>query len=427
MNIYHYVNKSQLREVLKRPVMDTGKIEKIVLPILEKVRRGGDRALKKLALEYDHVELDQLWVSEDELKDAENHVNANLKMAIEVAKKNIWKFHEAQQQPPLTVETMPGITCKRKSVPIRNVGLYVPGGTAPLFSTVLMLGIPALIAGCKNITIASPTNKMGKINPVVLYTAHLLGIRSILKLGGAQAIAALAYGTETIPKVDKIFGPGNQYVTTAKQLLSKEVSIDMPAGPSEVMVIADEESNTSFVAADLISQAEHGNDSQVVLVTKSQSMADAVISEIKDQLVQLPRKDLADESLKNSVVMIVNSKKEIINIINYYGPEHLILNISNPEKYIDKIYNAGSVFIGPYTPESAGDYASGTNHALPTNGWAKSYSGVSLDSFVKKITFQEITKKGLKTLGPTLEVMAAAEQLEGHKRTVTIRLESFEK
>jgi histidinol dehydrogenase len=255
----------------------------------------------------------------------------------------------------------------------------------------------------------------------------LLGIRSILKLGGAQAIAALAYGTETIPKVDKIFGPGNQYVTTAKQLLSKEVSIDMPAGPSEVMVIADEESNASFVAADLISQAEHGNDSQVVLVTKSQSMADAVISEIKDQLVQLPRKDLADESLKNSVVMIVNSKKEIIKIINYYGPEHLILNISNPEKYIDKIYNAGSVFIGPYTPESAGDYASGTNHALPTNGWAKSYSGVSLDSFVKKITFQEITKKGLKTLGPTLEVMAAAEQLEGHKRAVTIRLESFEK
>jgi|TARA_B110000046_G_scaffold160097_1_gene172978 histidinol dehydrogenase len=427
MNIYHYVNKSQLREVLKRPVMDMGKIEKIVLPILEKVRRGGDRALKKLALEYDHVELDQLWVSEDELKDAENHVNANLKMAIEVAKKNIWKFHEAQQQPPLTVETMPGITCKRKSVPIRNVGLYVPGGTAPLFSTVLMLGIPALIAGCKNIIIASPTNKMGKINPVVLYTAHLLGIRSILKLGGAQAIAALAYGTETIPKVDKIFGPGNQYVTTAKQLLSREVSIDMPAGPSEVMVIADEESNASFVAADLISQAEHGNDSQVVLVTKSQSMADAVISEIKDQLVQLPRKDLADESLKNSVVMIVNSKKEIIKIINYYGPEHLILNISNPEKYIDKIYNAGSVFIGPYTPESAGDYASGTNHALPTNGWAKSYSGVSLDSFVKKITFQEITKKGLKTLGPTLEVMAAAEQLEGHKRAVTIRLESFEK
>ena len=427
MNIYHYVNKSQLREVLKRPVMDMGKIEKIVLPILEKVRRGGDRALKKLALEYDHVELDQLWVSEDELKDAENYVNANLKMAIEVAKKNIWKFHEAQQQPPLTVETMPGITCKRKSVPIRNVGLYVPGGTAPLFSTVLMLGIPALIAGCKNIIIASPTNKMGKINPVVLYTAHLLGIRSILKLGGAQAIAALAYGTETIPKVDKIFGPGNQYVTTAKQLLSREVSIDMPAGPSEVMVIADEESNASFVAADLISQAEHGNDSQVVLVTKSQSMADAVISEIKDQLVQLPRKDLADESLKNSVVMIVNSKKEIIKIINYYGPEHLILNISNPEKYIDKIYNAGSVFIGPYTPESAGDYASGTNHALPTNGWAKSYSGVSLDSFVKKITFQEITKKGLKTLGPTLEVMAAAEQLEGHKRAVTIRLESFEK
>jgi histidinol dehydrogenase len=290
-----------------------------------------------------------------------------------------------------------------------------------------MLGIPALIAGCKNIIIASPTNKMGKINPVVLYTANLLGIRSVLKLGGAQAIAAMAYGTETIPKVDKIFGPGNQYVTTAKQLLSKVVSIDMPAGPSEVMVIADEESNVSFVAADLISQAEHGNDSQVILLTKSQSVADAVVLEIKEQLIQLPRKDLAEDSLKNSVVMIMNSKKEVIKTINYYGPEHLILNISNPEKYINKIYNAGSVFIGPYTPESAGDYASGTNHALPTNGWAKSHSGVSLDSFVKKITFQEITKKGLKILGPILEVMAAAEQLEGHKRAVTVRLESFEK
>ena len=427
MNIYHYLNQSQLREVLKRPIMDTVKIEKIVQPILDKVQRGGDRALKKLVLEYDHIDLDELWVSENELKDAENHVNANLKIAIEVAKKNIWKFHEAQQQPPLTVETMPGITCKRKSVPIRNVGLYIPGGTSPLFSTVLMLGIPALIAGCKKITIASPTNKMGKINPAVLYAARSLGIHSVLKLGGAQAIAALAYGSETIPKVDKIFGPGNQYVTTAKQLLSKEVSIDMPAGPSEVMVIADEESKASFVAADLISQAEHGNDSQVVLVTKSQMVADAVILEIKEQLVQLPRKDMAEESLKNSVILIANTKKEIIKIINYYGPEHLILNINNPEKYIDKIYNAGSVFIGPYTPESAGDYASGTNHALPTNGWARSCSGVSLDSFVKKITFQEITKKGLKTLGPTLEVMAGAEQLEGHKRAVTIRLESFEK
>ncbi len=427
MHIYHYLNQSQLQEVLKRPIMDTFKIEKIVQPILDKVRRGGDRALKKLVLEYDHIDLDELWVPKKELKDAEKHVNANLKIAIEVAKKNIWKFHEAQKQSPLTVETMPGITCKRKSVPIRNVGLYIPGGTSPLFSTVLMLGIPAVIAGCKKITIASPTNKMGKINPAVLYAAHTLGIDSVLKLGGAQAIAALAYGSETIPKVDKIFGPGNQYVTTAKQLLSKEVSIDMPAGPSEVMVIADEESKASFVAADLISQAEHGNDSQVVLVTKSQMVADAVILEIKEQLVQLPRKDMAEESLRNSVILIANTRKEIIKIINYYGPEHLILNINNPEKYIDKIYNAGSVFIGPYTPESAGDYASGTNHALPTNGWARSYSGVSLDSFVKKITFQEITKKGLKTLGPTLEVMAAAEQLEGHKRAVTMRLESFKK
>ena len=292
--------------------MDTFKIEKIVQPILDKVRRGGDRALKKLVLEYDHIDLDELWVPKNELKDAEKHVNANLKIAIEVAKKNIWKFHEAQKQPPLTVETMPGITCKRKSVPIRNVGLYIPGGTSPLFSTVLMLGIPAVIAGCKKITIASPTNKMGKINPAVLYAAHTLGIDSVLKLGGAQAIAALAYGSETIPKVDKIFGPGNQYVTTAKQLLSKEVSIDMPAGPSEVMVIADEESKASFVAADLISQAEHGNDSQVVLVTKSQMVADAVILEIKEQLVQLPRKDMAEESLRNSVILIANTKKRLL-------------------------------------------------------------------------------------------------------------------
>jgi|TARA_B110000503_G_C7173569_1_gene425803 histidinol dehydrogenase len=427
VNVYQYTNRQQLQEVLRRPLLDHAKIEKIVIPILDKVKRGGDRALKKLALEYDHVELDDLWVTEYELKEAINHLSGSLKLAIGVAKQNIWKFHELQKQEPLTLEVMAGVTCKRRSVPIRNVGLYIPGGTAPLFSTVLMLGIPALIAGCKNIILASPTNKFGQISPEVLYTAHLLGIKSVLKVGGAHAIAALAYGTESVPKVDKIFGPGNQYVMMAKQLVAKNnVAIDLPAGPSEVMIVADEQSNIKFVAADLLSQAEHGNDSQVVLVTQSSSIADAVISEINQQLETLPRKNLAKVSLSNSVAMIVNSKKEAIRVINFYGPEHLILNVVKPQPYIDKVYNAGSVFIGQYTPEAAGDYASGTNHSLPTNGWAKSYSGVSLDSFVKKITYQEITKKGLKILGPTIEIMAAAEHLEGHKKAVSIRLEYIE-
>ncbi|MDH5610702.1 MAG: histidinol dehydrogenase, partial [Cyclobacteriaceae bacterium] len=314
----------------------------------------------------------------------------------------------------------------RRSVPIQKVGLYVPGGTAPLFSTVLMLGIPARIAGCEEIVMASPTNSLGKINEVVLYTADLLGIKKILKLGGAQAIAALAYGSESVPKVDKIFGPGNQYVTVAKQLVSRDtVAIDMPAGPSEVLVMVDKETNPAFAASDLLSQAEHGADSQVVLLSTSQKAVKGVIAELNQQLEKLPRKEMAAEALKHSMAIVVDDKKEAATVINAYGPEHLILSIKNPHKFVEKVVNAGSVFIGPYTPESAGDYASGTNHTLPTNGWATAFSGVSLDSFVKKITYQEITKAGLLQLGPVVEKMAEAEQLHAHKNAVSIRLKTL--
>ncbi|MFY0688521.1 MAG: histidinol dehydrogenase [Cyclobacteriaceae bacterium] len=427
MKIERYENLDQVRGLLKRPTFDHSKIEKVIKPILEKVIRGGDNALKKFALEYDHVELDSLWVSESELAEADTLVNDALKQAILVAKDNIWKFHEAQVQPPLSVDVMDGVTCERRSVPIQKVGLYIPGGTAPLFSTVLMLGIPARIAGCKEVVIATPTDQVGKINPVVLYTANLLGIKRILKLGGAQAIAAMAYGTESVPKVDKIFGPGNQYVTGAKQLVAKDaVAIDMPAGPSEVLVYCDESAKSSFVAADLLSQAEHGVDSQVVLVTNSKKKAEKVLKKIEKQLENLSRADLASKSLGNSIAIIVDSREQALTVINEYAPEHLIINAENADAIVKDVVNAGSVFIGPYTPESAGDYASGTNHTLPTNGWASAYSGVSLDSYLKKITYQKITADGLRKLGPTVELMAAAEQLDAHKNAVTVRLKSLE-
>lgn len=426
MKIHSFKHSEDLNEILKRPTLDFSKIEKIVQPILEKVKRGGDKSLRKFALEYDHVELNELWVTETELSNAALHVSEELKTAIQQAKENIWRFHAGQKHTTLDMEVMPGVKCYRKAVPIQRVGLYVPGGTAPLFSTVLMLGIPALIAGCKEIIISSPTNQVGQINPVVLYTAHLLGIHRILKLGGAQAIAAMAYGTQSVPKVDKIFGPGNQYVTMAKQLVSRDqVAIDMPAGPSEVMVVLDETSNSEFAAADLLSQAEHGVDSQVVLVTQTLEKANEVIDAVYRQLEKLPRKDLARQSLANSTAIIASDTHDILDIINVYAPEHLIINMKNPMEVVDHVFNAGSVFIGPYTPESAGDYASGTNHTLPTNGWARSYSGVSLDSFVKQITYQEITEKGIQLLGPHIEAMAAAEQLDGHKAAVTIRLNSL--
>jgi histidinol dehydrogenase len=428
MKRIEFTSVEDIIKTLQRPSYDYSRIEKIVVPILQKVQRGGDRALKKFALEYDHVELEDLWVDRATLDRASQFVPDELKEAINQARENIWKFHEAQKQEPLTMEVMKGIVCSRKSVPIQRVGLYVPGGTAPLFSTVLMLGIPALIAGCKEIIIATPTNKLGEINPVVLYTANLLGIDRILKLGGAQAIAAMAYGSESVPKVDKIFGPGNQYVTVAKQLVSRDsVAIDMPAGPSEVMVVIDDTTNPDFAAIDLLSQAEHGPDSQVVLVSTSKKAIKKTEAAIDRLVEELPRRTIAKKALESSVSVLVGNQQELLDTINSYSPEHLILNLKETDTIIDNVVNAGSVFIGPYTPESMGDYASGTNHTLPTNGWANAYSGVSLDSFVKKITYQEVTKKGLKKLGPTVETMAEAEQLDAHMLAVTLRLKSLKK
>ena len=411
------------KKQLARPVQKTKEINKIVKPILKKVERNGDKALKKFAQEYDHVHLDSLVVSEAEIQAAEGLVSNQLKAAIQVAKANIERFHAAQVQPELIEEVMPGVICRRKSVPIQRVGLYIPGGTAPLFSTVLMLGIPAKLAGCKEIVLCSPPNREGKIHPAILYTATLIGINKIVKVGGAQAVAALTFGTESVPQVDKIFGPGNQYVTAAKQLVTKYgVAIDMPAGPSEVLVYADETAIPAFVASDLLSQAEHGIDSQVVLVTPSEKFAKKVLKEINEQLEKLPRKDIAFKALANSTAVVMEDQVQALALINEYAPEHLIIAVENENETVDAIYNAGSIFIGNFTPESAGDYASGTNHTLPTYGYARNYSGVSLDSFVKKITYQKITAEGLKKLGPTVEVMAANELLEAHKNAVTVRL-----
>lgn len=423
ITIYANPTPEELIGILQRPSYDFSKIEKIVEPILGKVKRGGDKALRKLALEYDHVELEDLWVTAEEFDTAAQEVPDALKEAIQVAARNITMFHEAERQQPIVMEVMPGVICSRRSVPIQKVGLYVPGGSAPLFSTVLMLAIPAKIAGCNEIIIATPTNRLGKINPVVLYAAQLVGVTRVLKLGGAQAIAAMGYGTETVPKVDKIFGPGNQYVTVAKQMLAKQsVAIDMPAGPSEVLVVVDKHSNAAFAAADLLAQAEHGPDSQVVLISTSRRKAEEVKREVAAQLEFLTRKKIAEEALSKSAIIVVEDKKEALDIINDYGPEHLIISTTKAEKLAEKVVNAGSVFVGEYTPESAGDYASGTNHTLPTNGWARSYSGVSLDSFIKNITYQRISPEGLLELGPTIERMAEAELLDAHKNAVTIRI-----
>jgi histidinol dehydrogenase len=408
---------------LARPVQQTKKIHKIIKPILEKVARSGDKALRKFAEEFDHVKLDSLLVTPEEVTAAKSLVSKELKKAIEVAKTNIETFHAAQATPELIVEVMPGVTCRRKSVPIQRVGLYIPGGTAPLFSTVLMLGIPAQLAGCKEVVLCTPSNSEGQVHPAILYTADLVGISKIVKIGGAQAIAAMTFGTASVPKVDKIFGPGNQYVTAAKQLATKHgVAIDMPAGPSEVLVYADDTAIPAFVAADLLSQAEHGVDSQVVLVTPSEKLAAQVLHELNLQLENLPRKDIAYKALKHSCTVVMEDQASAIALINDYAPEHLILAVAEEEKVIAKIYNAGSVFIGNFTPEAAGDYASGTNHTLPTYGYARNYSGVSLDSFVKKITYQKISPQGLKKLGPSVEIMAENEQLDAHKLAVTVRL-----
>ena len=411
------------KKQLARPVQKTKEINKIVKPILKKVQKNGDKALRKFAQEYDHVQLESLVVTPEEIQAALTLVSKELKEAIGVAKTNIERFHAAQANPELIEEVMPGVICRRKSVPIQRVGLYIPGGTAPLFSTVLMLGVPAVLAGCAEIVLCTPPNREGKIHPAILYTAQLVGISKIIKVGGAQAVAALTFGTESVPQVDKIFGPGNQYVTAAKQLATKYgVAIDMPAGPSEVLVYADESAIPAFVASDLLSQAEHGVDSQVVLVTPSEKFAKKVLKEIEVQLEALPRKDIAAKALQNSTAVVMEDESKALALINHYAPEHLIIAVENEEEAVNAIYNAGSVFIGNFTPESAGDYASGTNHTLPTYGYARNYSGVSLDSFVKKITYQKITAEGLKKLGPVVEVMAANELLEAHKNAVTIRL-----
>ena len=426
MKDYTYPRRESWEKLLKRPTESLSDIRKVVQPIMDEVQIKGDTALKAYTKKFDGVDIKKLLVTQTEIKSASSKVSDELKKAIKVAHENIFKFHDAQKITPLKIETTPGVLCERKSVAIPKVGLYIPGGTAPLFSTVLMLAIPAKIAGCKEIVLCSPPDKAGNIHPAILYAAEVAGITQIFKVGGAQAIAGLAYGTESIPKVDKIFGPGNQYVTAAKQLASLEsVAIDMPAGPSELLVYADDNADPAFIAADLLSQAEHGVDSQVIFVTTSTDILGALQREIYHQLSELPRWEIADRCLQNSAVIILKDEKECIDLINLYAPEHLILLAKNAREIAEKIENAGSVFIGYYTPESAGDYASGTNHTLPTNGAARAYSGVSLDSFVKNITYQEITAEGLQNLGPHVEIMAEAESLIAHKNAVSVRLKSL--
>lgn len=419
-------DQKQWAEILRRPLFDVSELYPAVMSILDDIKKHGDAALRKYTLKFNGIDIHDFAVSEQEINRAEAMVTPELKEAILLASKNIHKFHAAQKPEPKKLETMPGVTCWQKAVPIEKAGLYIPGGTAPLFSTVLMLAIPAQIAGCSKIVMCSPPDNEGKIHPAILYAAKIAGVTKIYKLGGVQAIGAMAYGSETVEKTYKIFGPGNQYVMAAKQLVSmNDVSIDMPAGPSEVLVVADKTSNPAFVASDLLSQAEHGADSQVVLVADSEKTVTGVNREIEIQLEKLSRKAIAEKALAHSVCIVSENRGETIKLINEYAPEHLILNVADFAGISDKITNAGSVFLGSYTPESAGDYASGTNHTLPTNAWARSYSGVNIDSFMKKITFQEITEEGLKGIGPAVETMAAAELLDAHKNAVTLRLQNL--
>ena len=415
-----------LPELLQRPVMDHAALQTVVQGVLDAVRTGGDKAVASYTKQFDGVSIDYLQVSEAAINEATLLLEPALKDAIQLAAKNIRCFHEAQVNATVTIETMPGVRCWRKSVGIDKVGLYIPGGSAPLFSTVLMLGIPAVIAGCKEIILCTPPSKDGSVHPAILYAASVVGITRIYKVGGVQAIAAMAYGTETVPQVYKIFGPGNQYVTAAKQMVQESgVAIDMPAGPSEVCVLADETCNPGFVASDLLSQAEHGPDSQVLLVSTSSKVVDEINEALTAQLALLPRKDIAQQALENSKAIVVDSMEQAIFIVNSYAAEHLIIACKNDEAIGEQITNAGSVFLGNYSPESVGDYASGTNHTLPTSGYARAYSGVSVDSFVKKITYQKITTAGLQAIGAAVETMAAAEGLEAHKNAITIRLQSL--
>jgi len=430
INVIKYPDRKEWQEIIKRPVIENASLEKAVRKILEKVKAKGDKAVRKYTKEFDGVKLKKIVVSEKEIKAAESLLTEELKAAIQQAKLNIEKFHRSQLEESKVIETMAGINCWRKSIGIEKVGIYIPGGSAPLFSTVLMLAIPAAIAGCKEILLCTPPSPLssrrgagGEVNPAILYAANICGVTKIFKAGGVQAIGAMAYGTETIPKVFKLFGPGNQYVTAAKQMIQKDgVAIDMPAGPSEVLVIADETAVPEFVAADLLSQAEHGADSQVILLTTSETIAERVRESIQEQVSRLPRKEIAVKALANSKIILLGSIDEAIDLSNLYAPEHLILSCNDAERLTSKIISAGSVFIGNYSPESVGDYASGTNHTLPTNGYAAMYSGVSIDSFVKKITFQQLSKEGLENIGNTVMQMAIAEGLHAHKNAVAIRL-----
>lgn len=423
-----YINPSQTgwKEISKRPLITTESIMPLVQKVFNRVEKDGDKAIREYTAKFDNVMLSDFRVSENEITQACEKVADSLKNAIKIAANNIETFHKIQIANKEVVETTKGVFCWQESRPIERVGVYIPGGTAPLFSTVLMLGIPARIGGCEKVVLCTPPNKVGEIDPAILYAAQLIGITEIFKVGGIQAIASLTYGTATIPKVFKIFGPGNQYVTAAKQFAQQcGIAIDMPAGPSELLVMADEKSNLDFVAADLLSQAEHGEDSQVIAVLSNESMLKKLTLAIQTQVNTLARKETAAGALQNSRMIVLNDLNERINFVNEYAPEHLIIAEQEPETILNKITNAGSVFIGPYTPESAGDYASGTNHTLPTNGFATTYSGVNVDAFVKKITVQKITKNGIKNIGQTIEIMAEAEQLQAHKNAVTIRLKNL--
>ncbi|NJB69781.1 histidinol dehydrogenase [Saonia flava] len=426
MNTIYEPKRSEWKVLLQRPTQTVADIEATVNSIFEEVKAGGDSILKKYTQKFDGVALGSFIVTEKEIQNAVDLVSNDLKDAIKKAKKNIEVFHKAQKTNIVEVETAEGVLCWQEKRPIQKVGLYIPGGTAPLFSTILMLAVPAIIAGCKEVILCSPPDKQGEVHPAILYTANLCGIKNIYKVGGIQAIAGMTFGTETIPAVYKIFGPGNQFVTVAKQIATKHgVAIDMPAGPSELLVMADNTANAAFVASDLLSQAEHGVDSQVIMISTSKKMIQLVESEITKQINGLPRKEIAKKAIANSKLIYVESKRDAVDIINEYGPEHYILCVADEDFYLNQIENAGSVFIGNYTPESAGDYASGTNHTLPTNGYAKQYSGVNLDSFMKSITFQKISKKGIQNIGKTIEIMAEAEGLQAHKNAVILRLKSL--
>jgi histidinol dehydrogenase len=421
-------DKNKWETICQRPGMNKTDLDGVVRNIIDRVKSESDEAVLYFNRKFDGLAPGNLKVSSDELEKSYGQVPESLRNAINIAKGNIEKFHSAQMVTEPVVETTPGVRCWRKNVPVEKVGLYIPGGSAPLFSTLLMLGIPAKLAGCREIVVCTPSGKDGKISPLILYAANLIGITEIFKVGGAQAIAAMAYGTETIPRVYKIFGPGNQYVTKAKEMVQEDgTAIDMPAGPSEVLVIADRGANAEFIAADLISQAEHGPDSQVIMLTDNQQLINNINSEIENQVQVLPRKDIIMKALENSSLVLLESLSDCIELSNIYAPEHLIINTADPAALAEKIINAGSVFIGKYSCESAGDYASGTNHTLPTNGFAKNYSGVSTDSFLKKISFQDISEEGIKTLGPVITLLAEAELLEGHKSAVTVRLKSLTK